>query len=82
MQPGDAATVCVPIDLADLRLMAADGTSFGLLPGEYSLHVGGSAPGPGGLFVDRAAAATADVAAAGGAAPGGGLVLKLTAEAE
>ena len=80
MQPGDAATVCVPIDLADLRLMAADGTSFGLLPGEYSLHVGGSAPGPGGLFVDRAA--TADDAAAGGAAPGGGLVLKLTAEAE
>ena len=45
LQPGDAETVCIPVDLADLRLMGPDGYSFGLLPGTYTIAVGGSSPG-------------------------------------
>lgn len=45
LQPGDSETVCIPVELADLRLMAADGQSFGLLPGTYTIEIGGSSPG-------------------------------------
>ena len=45
LQPGDTETVCIPVDLADLRLMDSDGQSFGLLPGTYTIAVGGSSPG-------------------------------------
>lgn len=53
LQPGDAATVCLPIELADLRLMGSDGapSSFGLLPGAYGLIIGGAPPGPNGAYV-------------------------------
>ena len=57
LQPGDSAKVCIPLDLADLRLMAADGQSFGLLPGAYSLYLGGAPPGPNGAFVGSTATA-------------------------
>ena len=52
LQPGDAETVCISINLSTLRLMAPDGDSFGLLPGEYNLSVGGSPPGKNGVFVE------------------------------
>jgi hypothetical protein len=58
LKPGDSTKVCVPLDLADLRLMAADGTSFGLLPGDYTLSVGGASPGTNGLFVATVAPQT------------------------
>jgi hypothetical protein len=45
LQPGDTETVCIPVDLADLRLMGPDAQSFGLLPGTYTITVGGSSPG-------------------------------------
>ena len=45
LQPGDTETVCIPVDLADLRLMGPDGHAFGLLPGTYTIAVGGSSPG-------------------------------------
>ena len=45
LQPGDTETVCIPVDLADLRLMGSDGQSFGLLSGTYTIAVGGSSPG-------------------------------------
>jgi hypothetical protein len=55
LKPGDFTKVCVPLDLADLRLMAADGKSFGLLPGDYTLSIGGASPGTNGLFVKSVA---------------------------
>ena len=42
--------------MAALRLMAADGQSFGLLPGEYTISVGGAPPGINGLFVKSSVA--------------------------
>jgi hypothetical protein len=66
LQPGDAETVCIPLDLADMRLMgqASDGEgtkegaeegegSFTLLRGEYTISVGGTSPGPPGRYVSQ-----------------------------
>ena len=46
LQPGDHTTVCMPVDLADLRLMGADGERFTLQAGRYALGIGGASPGP------------------------------------
>ena len=55
LQPGDHTTVCMPVDLADLRLMGAGGERFTLQAGRYQLAIGGASPGPavrlGCLFV-------------------------------
>ena len=56
LKPGDSIKACVPLDMAALRLMAADGQSFGLLPGEYTISVGGAPPGINGLFVKSSVA--------------------------
>ena len=46
LQPGDHTTVCMPVDLADLRLMGAGGERFTLQAGRYQLAIGGASPGP------------------------------------
>ena len=46
LQPGDHTTVCMPVDLADLRLMGAGGERFTLQKGRYTLTIGGASPGP------------------------------------
>lgn len=66
LQPGDSETVCVPVDLADLRLMGEGEKSFTLLRGHYTISVGGSSPGPQGTYVQHGG--DTDTSGLGGAA--------------
>ena len=59
LQPGDHTTVCMPVDLADLRLMGADGERFTLQAGRYALAIGGASPGPAGPSRRSSASRTA-----------------------
>ena len=61
LAPGDKETVCIPVNLVDLRLMSPGGSEFGLLPGSYSLLVGPSSPGSNGKFVKSPLASPLEV---------------------
>lgn len=51
--PGESSIVCVTIELADLRLMikgGSDASGFKVLPGTYTVSIGGGPPGKLALF--------------------------------